>query len=311
MSIIGGGTTPVVWTRTVNMWFDKGRGLALGLALAGSGLAGIFAPLLTTMAIRTWGWQGGYLALGGFILLVAVPIIFVFYSERPSTTVAASPAPGTTPATGGDVQPVELGGYTLAEAVRSTAFWKIAIGFFFVSGVVAGLIINLVPLLIDRGLTPVDAASVAGVMGIAVLCGRVGIGFLLDRFHPPAVARTLLALCAIGCFLLTIPGAPRGLVLLSVVSLGLAAAAEVDLVAYLTSRFCGMRAYGRIYGFQLTAFYAGAAVGPLVAGIAYDRFQSYVPMLYTATGALLFGAIVTGTLGRPPQFATTTAAAAH
>nr|NKB46156.1 MFS transporter [Alphaproteobacteria bacterium] len=44
MSLVGGGTTPVVWTRAVNLWFDKGRGLALGLALAGSGLAGIVGP---------------------------------------------------------------------------------------------------------------------------------------------------------------------------------------------------------------------------------------------------------------------------
>lgn len=191
---------------------------------------------------------------------------------------------------------------TLGEALRTAAFWKIAIGFFFVAGVVAALIISLVPLLIDRGLDRADAAAIASFMGIAVLGGRIGIGFLLDRLHAPAVARTLLALCAGGCLLLSFSDLPGWLVGLSVMSLGLAAAAEVDLVAFLTSRFFGMKAYGKIYGWQLTSFYLGAAIGPKAAGLAYDHFHSYVPALYFSTGALLFGAIVTGTLGRPPVF---------
>lgn len=296
LSLIGGGTTPVVWTRTVGVWFDRGRGFALGLALAGSGVASLFAPVLTNKAIAAWGWQGGYLALAVFIMLVAVPLLAMFLQDRPTATPAAASA-GTSTDTAHELQ-----GMTLAEALRTAAFWKIAIGFFFVAGVVAALIINLVPLLIDRGLDRADAAAIASVMGIAVLGGRIGIGFLLDRLHAPAVARTLLALCAGGCLLLSFGDLPGWLVGLSVMSLGLAAAAEVDLVAFLTSRFFGMKAYGKIYGWQLTAFYLGAAIGPFVAGLAYDHYKSYLQVLYFATGALLFGAIVTGTLGRPPVF---------
>ncbi len=290
MSLIGGGTTPVVWTRTVALWFDKGRGLALGLALAGSGIAGIFGPRLVTRAIEAWGWQGGYFALAAFILLVAVPVISLFLSDRPAESAQERAAAR------------ELPGLTLEESRHTAAFWKIAIGFFFVSGVIAALIINLVPLLIDRGMSKEGAATIAGVMGIAVLCGRIGIGLLLDRISAPLVSRTLLAFCAFGCVLLSLPDTPLWVIAIAVSSLGLAAAAEVDLVAFLTSRFFGMKAYGKIYGWQLTAFYLGAAIGPFAAGLAYDHFQSYVPTLYFAAGALLFGSIVTGTLGKPPEF---------
>ena len=65
IALVGGGTTPVVWTRAVNMWFDRGRGLALGLALAGSGVASIFAPVLTNSMIKAYGWQGAYANFGG------------------------------------------------------------------------------------------------------------------------------------------------------------------------------------------------------------------------------------------------------
>jgi MFS family permease len=298
MSLVGGGTTPVVWTRAVGLWFNRGRGLALGLALAGSGLSGIFGPSLTTRAITAFGWRGGYLALSAFIFLVAVPVIALLFRDRGS----AAPSPATlAPA---DEPALNAPGLTLPEALRTLVFWKIAIGFLFVSSVIAALVLNLVPLLVDRGLTPAGAASVAGIMGIAVLIGRIGIGWLLDRFHAPLVACGFIALPAVGCFLLSLPELPAWTMAASVVTIGLAAAAEVDLVAYLTSRFLGMRAYGRIYGTQLSLFYLGAAAGPFSAGLAYDHFHSYLPTLSVAAGSLLFGAIVLGTLGQPPRFAT-------
>jgi MFS family permease len=297
MSLVGGGTTPVVWTRAVGLWFDRGRGFALGIALAGSGLAGVFAPVLTNRAIARFGWAGGYLGLSAFILLVAVPILIIFFEDRrlPRGTVAVA---GPAPRAAGDSE--EFPGMTPRQALRAPAFWKIALGFLFVSSVIAGLVLNLVPLLIDRGKSAAEAARIAGLMGLAVLVGRVGIGLLLDRLSAPLVAGVLIALSAAGCLLLGLAHLPEWLVPFSVVTIGLAAAAEVDLLAYLTSRFLGMRAYGRIYGSQLSIFYLGAASGPLVAGLAYDRFHSYLPILDFAAGSLAIGAIVLGTLGRPP-----------
>lgn len=293
MSLVGGGTTPVVWTRAVNMWFDRGRGLALGLCLAGSGVSGIVGPLFCTYLIATYGWQGGYMGIAVIIFLLAIPLIAAFFKERAVhgaevTTTQTAPAP--------------LTGLTFEESLRTVAFWKIAAGFLLVSGAVAGLLLNLVPLLIDRGMTAVDAARIAGLLGVTVVVGRVGVGFLVDTFRAPLVARILLLTTAVGCSLLTIGGAPTWVAMISVVALGLAAAAEVDLVAFLTSRYCGMKAYGKIYGLQLTIFYTGAAVGPFLVGVSYDYFHSYLQTLYVAAAILLFGGIVLGTLGPLPDF---------
>ncbi|MDX2221307.1 MAG: MFS transporter [Rhodospirillaceae bacterium] len=301
MSLIGGGTTPVVWTRAINLWFDKGRGLALGLCLAGSGLSGIFGPPLCTKLIQTYGWQGGYIGVGAMILLVAVPLIALLFNDHAPhhdtvrhvampTAAAAAPPP-----------PLRAG-MDFHASYRTAVFWKIAIGFFFVGSIIAGLIINLVPLLIDRGLSAMAAAEVAGVLGIAVLVGRIGTGYLLDRFHGPAVARVVFIVTGAGCFLLTLGGAPNWLALVAVIALGLAAAAEIDMVAYFTSRYFGMKSYGKIYGIQLTVFYIGAAIGPLVVGQAYDLFGSYLESLYAAVIILIGGAFVLGSLGPMPDF---------
>ncbi len=81
IALIGGGTTPVVWTRAINIWFDKGRGLALGLTLAGSGMTGIFGPLFVTLLIGLYGWQGGYIGVGALILLVALPVLYLMFND--------------------------------------------------------------------------------------------------------------------------------------------------------------------------------------------------------------------------------------
>ncbi|MFO1426246.1 MAG: MFS transporter [Steroidobacteraceae bacterium] len=293
ISLVGGGTTPVLWTRTVGLWFDRGRGLALGLALAGSGLASMFAPSLLTKAILAWGWQAGYLAVAAFIGVVAMPLIALLFVERPQRTALTSLE---------DWKIAELHGPEPREALRQAAFWKIAVGFFLVSGVIGGLIINLVKLLVESGMDRVQAAGVAGVMGLAVIVGRVGIGFLLDRLAARFVACVILLLCAAGCQALAQPGLPLWAVSACVISLGLGAAAEVDLVAYLTSRYLGMKHYGRIYGMQLSAFYLGAALGPAAIGYSFNHFGSYGPALGFAVASLVFGAVVIATLGRPPEF---------
>lgn len=298
ISLVGGGTTPVLWTRSVGLWFDRGRGLALGLALAGSGFAGLLAPSLITKAIQAWGWQGGYLAVGAFILVVAMPVIALMFREQPQEL-----APIDGHAADRAAPHAALGGFTPQEALRQVAFWKIAAGFFLVSGVIGGLIINLVKLLVETGMDRVAAAGIAGIMGLAVIIGRIGIGFLLDRLAAPVVACVILLLCALGCLVLAQKGLPAWALSLCVMALGLGAAAEVDLVAYLTSRYLGMKAYGRIYGLQLSAFYLGAAIGPAAIGYSFNHFKSYGPALHFAVGALAFGAVVIATLGKPPAFA--------
>jgi len=298
MALIGGGTTPVVWTRAINIWFDRARGLALGLTLAGSGLTGIFGPLFCTLLIGAYGWQGGYAGVGALIILVALPVLVIMFKENVPQIVD--------PAVNSSSRSQEantLVGLSLQQSIRVLPFWIIAGGFFMVSGVVAGLIINVVPMLIDRGLTPVNAAQIAGTLGIAVVIGRVGIGYLIDRVRAPLVARILLAFTALGCVLLTFEGAPVWVAIISVMSMGLAAAAEVDLLAFLTSRYFGMKAYGKIYGWQITSFYVGAAIGPILVGFAYDHFNSYVQVLFVAGAVLLLGAAIVGSLGKPPDFA--------
>jgi len=188
----------------------------------------------------------------------------------------------------------------LGAAVRQRRFAQIALAFFLIGFVVAGAIVHLVPLLVDRGLAMPSALHAAAALGFAVIAGRIVVGWLCDRFHAPYVAFCFLMLPVASFVLLLV----HGPALVAVLLLGLAAGAEIDLLAYLASRSFGLRAYGEIYGWLLSIFSLGAGTGPVLIGLSFDRTGSYALTLGAGACLITLGALLVATLGPfPSQFA--------
>jgi MFS family permease len=293
LAVAGCGTTALVWTRAVATWFDRSRGMALALTLTGPGLMGVVTPVLLDTLIQRYGWRAGYITMGVFALITLVPLVLFFRENRDDGrhggTVASTPRLQT--------------GVTVKEAVRSRHFWQIGFSFLLIGGVVSALMVHLVPLIIDAGLGRGTAVRIAGVLGIAVIVGRMLTGYLVDRFHPPTVAAVFLFMPVFGCLLLIAGPESAGMIVLAVAFIGLAAGSEVDLVPYLTARYFGLKAYGRIYSWMFVAFYVGVGIGPLFLGWRYDLDGHYTRALEIVIPFLIVGVLAIATLGRPPESA--------
>src|SRR5262249_3196910 len=137
---------------------------------------------------------------------------------------------------------------------------------------------------------------------------RVGAGYLLDRFFAPYVAIGFFCGFALGIFLLW-SGAVGGLVFIAVALVGLGLGAEVDLMAYMVSRYFGLRAFGEIYSYAFAAFTLGAVIGPLLMGVSFDSTGSYGSVLAGFVVATLMAAGLMTQLG-PYQVWEATAEAA-
>ncbi len=74
LHLLGAGTSPVVYTRLVNQWFNQARGLALGIALAGTGITGALAPRLIAGCLQDHGWRSSYQLLA-LIVIVLTPLV--------------------------------------------------------------------------------------------------------------------------------------------------------------------------------------------------------------------------------------------
>lgn len=299
LAILGLGTTHVAFARIVAVWFDRRRGLALGIALAGLGLGGFFWPNLSQWAIDTYGWRNAYLIVAAAIVLIGVTAIVTVVRESPQSMGlqpdgAPAPTPGA-PAAG------PVGGMTLAEALRNRQFWLMVVAFLLIGVGITSIQVHLVPLLIGRGVAPKTAALALSILAVALVVGRLGAGWLMDRFFAPRVAIAFLLGPIVAIFLLA-AGVTGSLAFLAGILTGLAAGAEVDVTAYLASRYFGLRYFSSVYAWFYSAYSLGAGVGPLVTATSVERFGGYNEVLFLHAGLLVIAGVLLSRLGPFPDW---------
>ncbi len=291
IGLVGIGSTPVTWTRAVNMWFVKHRGLALGITLVGTSLAALFIPPFALDMIETYGWRKAYLVIAALPLLVALPLAYFFYrepktEERPEALVA-----------GGNT----LIGVTRQQAMQDRRFWVMFASICCVALAYGGAHIHFKEMLSLHNLPGADIKLALMILGLGILVGRLLTGLLLDRFWAPLVTLPILCAPAISCFLLaqhdlTVTGA-----FVAASFLGFAAGAESDLIAYLAVRYFGLAHYGKIYGWLYMPFGIMSAVSPFLYGMARDSTGQYDIMLFAAMGLFVVGAFLLLLLGKYPD----------
>ena len=285
VSIAGAVQTPLGYTKAIAAWFDRRRGLALGIALAGVGLGGMIVPQVAQALIAEFGWRGAYACLGLMVLVIAFPAVGLLIREPP-----AGEGERRVPHSGGAAL-----GLTTGEAVRTVRFWLLAAAFFLVALALLGSSAHVVPLLTDRGLTPVQATATFGLFGLSTLTGRVVTGFLVDRLFAPYVA-AVFWFAPVAGFVLLMSGAGF-LPAMGVFLIGLGLGSEVDMLAFLNSRYFGQRAFGQLYGYFFMAFALGGASGRFLGGYLFDVAGSYGPALIGAGAALIAAVILLSRLG--------------
>jgi MFS family permease len=264
--------SPVVWTKGVVTRFTAKQGLALSLALCGSNLAGVLAPLLAIALVLHFGWRNAYLGLAAYMLLSTFPAAYAFFYDANDLAKERSQA---TDASFTPVPPQVHAGLSLSQAARTAGFWLIAVSFLLAGGAIVSLLVHLIPMLEDRGLTPLVSASAASSMSVAAIVGRIGAGYCLDRVFAPRISAVSFALPTIACIGLVLMPANTVWSFISAIFFGFALGAEYNLVAYISSRYFGLKSFGVIYGVMFGIFSLGQAILPPLIGKIYDVHGSY------------------------------------
>lgn len=232
LGFAGIGAGPVPYTDVVSHWFDRRRGLALGLMMLGPGFGAMIMPLATQKLISRFGWHIAYAVFGFAVLLIALPIVGAFLKERPE-------ALGLLPdgVVGGAIAASVAGrdqGVSWREARHSQTFWLILGAFCLVGASTQGCMIHMVPLLTDRGISVQAAVMVGSLAGGAMLLGKAGSGYLLDRFFGPYVAGFFFAGVCVGIGLLWMSKILE-MAFPAAFLIGLGLGAETDILGYLVT----------------------------------------------------------------------------
>ena len=272
---LGAGANSLPYMLTISAWFDRRRGLAIGLSMAGAGFGFAYVPPLVQYMIGTYGWQTGYLLLAAISVLVSAPVVGLVFRDTPAMKGLM---PDGDPAPAASAPAAELSGPDLGTALRRPEFWTLWVVFGGLAFSLYGLLPHLVPLLTDRGMAAEQAALAASTIGITIIIARAVIGFLIDRFFAPRVALLFFLMSAVGIGILA-AGGIGGWAFVAAIFVGLSIGAELDLMAYLTTRYFGLKHFGTVYGVMFAALLVGTSLGPVSYGAVYELTGSYLNVL--------------------------------
>jgi len=286
----------LVWNTTVSTVFSAGRGLALAVVIAGLSLPQMLAPPLTEGLIAGYGWRNAYLALGlGWAGIALLLVVLFFKVRNVAQTSMGGPAQ--------ESKPLKLGGLTLKKAIRTPAILRITGAIALQSLIGTGAVIHLVPILTSHGTSRIEAAGMATILGIGSLAGNLFAGWLADKVRSSFLPFTFFALPAAGYTLILVSTGMSLTLTAGVLCLGFGSGGALQQGVYLTTRYAGMRNFGKIYGLITSFQTLTSGIGPVVAGAVFDATSSYSPFLMVAIPTIFLAGLLVFGLGTYPEFA--------
>ncbi len=257
----------VVSVILVSRWFVKDRGLALGIALAGTSLGNGTLPPLNALLMDAVGWQSAFTWLS-LLPLCLIPVILFVVRERPADLERQMPA-----VMANGEAPTGITSLALGTALRTPNFWILALiamcTFFAIIGTSAHL--NLY--MLSRGFDQTEAGLSYSVLFYLGLVGKVASGFLADRLGRQRIFVSTLAIMASGAGILMLP-APDA-IWVGLVCFGLGWGGLYTLLQLLAADYFGPRHLGKILGAITVLDTLGGGLGPAMIGAIFDRTGSY------------------------------------
>lgn len=302
LALFGSGTLPITWTKVINKWFTHKRGLALGLSLLGTGLFGAFAKLFASFMIENYGWRTAYVGLALLPLLISLPLAFFFFRDiddpKVKDRVDAMKADLQEDSDLDSEDTIQKEGMSLGAALKDFKFWILAFSFIPISFAIGGPIPNFEKILDVKGFDVGDAVVLASFVGYSVIIGRLLGGYLIDKLWAPGVAFVIFIIPILACIIFRMPELNYGMAALAVAIIGFSAGVEYDLMAFLVSKYFGMKSYSAIYGTLYGFFAIGAGFGPWLFGKSFAETGSYFTIFGYAMIAFVVGAVPLLFLGK-------------
>jgi predicted MFS family arabinose efflux permease len=282
-SMVSGGVSGMPQSRVIAGWFRRNRGLALSLMMTMLPIiAALFVPQFQKL-LSAYGWRAGFVLLAGMTVLVGLPVMMLTMRERKADE----------PGDGRGVPAAPEEGLDAKAGLRSPALWLIIAAMTCVNIPGGGIWLHMFPMMTDKGFSPTDAASLIAIFPLAMICGRLASGALLDRYSPSVISATATLLPALGycVFLFGGDDMPFAAGAVAVALLGVQQGAELDLVSFLMARHMGLRAFGFLFGVAWMANAFTVSAGTLLFGWTFDLAGSYAPVFLLATFAFPTAAV--------------------
>jgi MFS family permease len=298
--IVVAGTRLLISVLTTN-WFTLKRGLAVSIALSGSGIGGVILSPVTSAMIVNYGWRPAFLLLAVVCLVAALPITVTMFRNRPSDIGLEPYGAGQAEAAKADRSSdapvtVAVGWKALR---KSGGFWLLVVGFIMM-GIVNGAIItntvsNMTSVTLDGteivtgGHSTIWAGYVWSGYLAMVIVGKVALGAIYDRWGLWMGTMIGTVTCVLASVALCFPTTIWGPIL-GALFFGFGTCMGTVSPPVMVVKEYGKKDLGMVVG-VVTAFELfGAAVGAVVSGVFFDAFLTFIPAwIMTLAASVLMG----------------------
>jgi MFS transporter, OFA family, oxalate/formate antiporter len=296
VAALGMSTANVPCGATVARWFVRRRGLATGVATAGGSFGAFAFPPIAQLIVSRMGWRWAYVAFG-VALLVTLNLLAPLMKRDPERLGLT---PDGDPPEDVHAAALERGrDFTLAQAMRTRAFWVLFALFSATWFSIFTPVVHLVPLARGLGIDPLVATTLVSAIGMAGIFGRLVMGSVSDRIgRRPAIGVGLVLQVAAFVGFAVADALPA--LYAASIAFGFSYGAVAALFPAMVADFFGRGRAGSLVGLLFAMAGSMAAWGPLSAGFIYDRTGSYGPA-WVSSAALNVVALGLLAWARPPR----------
>ncbi|MFC1886270.1 MFS transporter [Thermodesulfobacteriota bacterium] len=292
------------WT-TVNHWFFRKRGMAMGILVASMGVSGLLIPFVSWL-ISQHGWRTTFVISGVGMAIIGAPLSLLLrhrpeqYGYLPDGDTELSiknkeEVKKKAPVSQGNGEQSGLG---TRDALKTSAFWVLTLVMTLSSSALHAVVVHVMPALIDVHFTRETAGSIAASLVVVSVIGRMGFGWLGDRMRKNRLMATALFMQIIG---LTIFAYTKtmGQAIAFLVIYGIGFGGVLTLRLTLQGDFFGRKAFGSIQGIMLGLHMTGSVISPVFAGWIFDVYNSYCYAWLTLAATISIAIPLVLSLKRP------------
>jgi len=303
----------IAMNAAVANWFARKRSRALTVLYVGFGVSGTLVPLLA-LSVSQFGWRETATFIAIAFWVIGIPLSLVF-RHRPSQygylpdgetpEAIYEPTTGSSLRTSRGMARPDSGslptGFTAREALRTRAFWLLALAFSIQHIATSAVMVHIVPYLESVEVPTTIAATAVTGMTLCSLIGRLGFGFLGDFTNKTYLIAIAFTLQAIGVFIFSFIEVDRvWLVVPFLLTYGPGYAGPIPLRPALLADYFGMRSFGTIFGWVALISMLGGIVSPVIAGWIFDTMGSY-RLAWQLFALVTLPAIPLMLLAKPPR----------
>lgn len=251
--------------KVVSNWFDKRRGLMLGVtAGVGNGVGATVMPIVAGILLPLIGWRATYGAIGLIVIVVGFPLMWLWLHDTPAHAPKAAPQ--------AEAAPME--GMTLREAASTRHFWVLLIAVASGGGGMTAVFTHVVPMMTDRGFGLGEATATIATFALVTAAWQVVTGGLLDRMRTPLLVVPMFGAGMVGLGLLQFGHGGLAMTAAGVL-LGIGMGAEYGALSYFCSRYFGLKHFGAINAVLYAAVILAQGLTPMAMDLSYGTQHSY------------------------------------